>query len=236
MRATSSCPAALSRIAVPVRPWTLSGVVYGALLNHRSVLEALGDSVRQPPYKAPPQAPVLQVKPRNCLAGEGEAVGVPAGAEGVEIGASLAIVVGRTACRVDAADAFDHITGYLVAADLSLPAAGHYRPAVRLRARDGFCPLGPRVVPAAEVAAPDALAVRIEVDGRLAQATDTAGRVRGVAKLLADVTEFMTLHPGDVLLLGASQGAPRAAAGSVVRVAVEGVGALSFRLVAEGDA
>lgn len=232
----SSCPAVLSRIAVPVRPWALSGIVYGVLLNHRPALDAMGDSVHQPPYKAPPRAPVLQVKPRHTLAGEGDAIEVPADAGRVEIGASLGIVVGRTACRVAEADALDHVAGYLVAADLSLPSAGHYRPAVRLRARDGFCPLGSRVMPASEVASADALRVCIEIDGREAQVNDTADRVRGVARLLADVTEFMTLGPGDVLLLGASHGSPAAGAGSDVRISIDGVGTLSFRLIAERSA
>ena len=63
-------------------PWRLSGVVYGALLNHRPQLAALGDAVHQPPHKAPPQAPVLEVKPRHMLAGDGAVVRVPAGMAG----------------------------------------------------------------------------------------------------------------------------------------------------------
>jgi len=219
--------------AFDAAPWRLSGVVYGALLNHRPMLVALGSAADAAPYKGAPKAPVLQVKPRNTLVGDGAAVAVPAGTEALEIGACLAIVIGRAACRVSAAEAFDVIAGYTIASDIRIPHDSHYRPAVRQRARDGFCPLGPLVVPASRIAAPDALAVSVAIDGRVVQETDTADRVRTVAQLVADVTDFMTLQPGDLLLLGASHGAPLARAGQSVAITIEGIGTLTHRLVAE---
>ncbi|MFT3666078.1 fumarylacetoacetate hydrolase family protein [Piscinibacter sp.] len=214
-------------------PYRLSGTVVGALLNDPAQLAALGDAVHAAPHKAPPHAPVLEVKPRHTLAGDGAAVELPAGEAALEVGASLGIVIGATACRVDAARALSHVAGYLVALDFSLPLAAHYRPAVRLKARDGFCPLGPAVVPASAVADPDALGVDVSVDGAVAHRHTTAGRVRGVAALIADVSEFMTLQPGDVLLLGRAHGAPLARAGQTVAARIEGVGTLRARLVAE---
>lgn len=226
-------------LPIDFAPWRLTGTVYGALLNHAPELAALGDAAQQPPYKAPPRAPVLQVKPRNTLVGEGARVAVPADAAGaddsLEIGATLAIVVGRTACRLREADALAHVAGYTLACDLRVPHASHYRPAVRYRARDGFCPIAAHGVPRAAVADPDALRLTVQVDGATVHATDTAGRVRNVARLLADVTEFMTLQPGDVLLLGASHGAPRARAGQRVRIALEGIATLGFELVADAE-
>ena len=223
-------------------PFGLSGVVVGALLNHAPALAALGDAVNHPPYKGPPRAPVLQVKPRNTLAGDGAVLALPPGVEALEIGASLGIVIGRTACRVAADDALDHVAGYTIVADISVPPdhpegteGSHYRPGVRLRARDGFCPIGPRVVPAAEVAAPDALAVQVVVDGHMAQHTDTGQRVRSVARLIADISEFMTLQPGDLLLLGASADAPRAGAGQAVAIDIAGLGRLQLRVGAASE-
>jgi 5-oxopent-3-ene-1,2,5-tricarboxylate decarboxylase / 2-hydroxyhepta-2,4-diene-1,7-dioate isomerase len=213
-------------------PHRLSGVVCGVLLNHAPALAALGERAAQPPYKAAPHAPVLQVKPRNTLAANGAPVTVPAGVEQLEIGATLGIVIGQTACRVDVAQALAVVAGYTVINDLCVPHDSHYRPAVRQRARDGYCLIGP-VVAAGHIADPDALAVRIEVDGQLAQATDTGARVRGVARLLADVSDFMTLHPGDVLMLGASHGAPLVRAGQRVTLTIDGVGTLSHPVIAE---
>jgi len=222
-----------------VPPYRLSGTVVVALLNHPGHLLALGDAVHAAPYKAPPQAPVLGVKPRNTWAGDGAQIPVPT--EGVVLAASLGLVIGRSACAVAEADALDHVAGYLVAVDLHLPIPGvarHYRPAVRQRARDGFCPLG-AVVPAVQVADPDALSVQILVDGQpvLAPGTaSTAGRIRGVARLVADVSGFMTLQPGDVLLLGSGPELPVAHAGQQVVVEIGSVGRLGFGLVAEPSA
>ena len=227
--------AELPQPRMPMSPWRLSGVVYGALLNHAAELAALGDAVNAAPYKAPPQAPVLQLRPRNSLAADGARVEVPA--VGVVVGASLGLVIGRSVCRVAVGDALAHVAGYLVVADLSLPMPNpvgqHYRPAVRQRSRDGFCVLGPRVTLEASLPSPDTLAVQVLVDGKSAQATDTAQRLRGAAQLLANVSDFMTLQPGDVLLLGASAGAPMAKAGQAVEVSIVGVGSLRFELVAE---
>jgi 5-oxopent-3-ene-1,2,5-tricarboxylate decarboxylase/2-hydroxyhepta-2,4-diene-1,7-dioate isomerase len=220
-------------LSIDVAPYRLSGVVYGAQLNHRPQWLALGEAAHQPPYKAPAQAPVLAVKPRNTLAASGAQVAVPAEGHALSVGATLAVLIGRTACRVPVAEALSVVAGYTVVADLSVPHDSHYRPAVRLKARDGSCVLGTRVVPAAQVAAPDALTVQVEINGTLAQTTDTAERLRGVAALIADVTEFMTLQPGDLLLLGESAGAPRAAAGDQVRVSIAGIDALTFSLVRE---
>lgn len=211
-------------------PHRLSGTVIAALLNHRPQLAALGDAVHAAPYKAPPRAPVLAVRPRHMLAGEGDAIEVPGA---VEIGAALGIVIGRTACRVAAADAMSHVAGYLVVGELGLPLASHYRPALRQKARDGFCPLGARVIPAHQVADADALALRVLVDGQPLQASTTGDRLRGIAQLIADVSDFITLQPGDVLTLGASHGAPLAAAGQAVTIEIDGVGTLSFTLVEE---
>ena len=216
-----------------VPPFVLSGAVYVALLNHRPQLLALGDAVNHAPYKAAPKAPVLAIKPRHTLARDGDAVVVPAGHAGLEVGATLGIVIQRTACRISAGRALDVVAGFTLANDFSLPLGSHYRPSVRLKHRDGFCPLGTHVVPADDVPSPDALAVQVELDGQCVWQGSTADRVRGVAQLIADVSEFMTLQPGDLLLLGASAGAPLARAGQRVSVSINGLGTLSNTLVAQ---
>jgi 5-oxopent-3-ene-1,2,5-tricarboxylate decarboxylase/2-hydroxyhepta-2,4-diene-1,7-dioate isomerase len=213
-------------------PYHLSGTVYGTLMNDPQALVALGDSVHQAPYKAPPKAPVLYVKPRNTLTGAGATLALPAGWDALEIGATLGLVIGRTACRVSVNDALTYVAGYTIVADVSLPHDSFYRPSIRFKARDGFCPIGP-VMPASAVAHPNALGVRVYLDGQLAQATTTAGRVRAAAQLLAAVTDFMTLQPGDILMLGVSAGAPQARAGQRVAIEIDGLGRLENTVVAE---
>ena len=210
------------------------GTVYGTLLNHRDALAALGEQVHAAPYKAPPKAPVLYIKPRNTWAEPGAAVGVPADAPELEMGATLGLVIGRTACRVSETDALGFVAGYVVMNDISVPHAAVYRPSMRFKCRDGFCPIGP-VVPASASIDPDALAITVAIDGTVVQRSSTAGLIRPVARLLADVTEFMTLHPGDVLAVGVAAGSPRARAGQRVRITIEGVGELEHTLVAEDE-
>ena len=211
---------------------TIRSTVYGTLLNHRDALAALGEQVHAAPYRAPPKAPVLYIKPRNTWAQPGDAVGVPADAPELEMGATLGLVIGRTACRVSTADALSHVAGYVVMNDISVPHASYYRPSMRFKCRDGFCPMGP-VVPASGDINPDALTVTVALDGTVVHRSSTAGLIRPVAQLLADVTEFMTLHPGDVLAVGVAAGAPRARAGQQVCIAIEDVGELTHTLVAE---
>lgn len=214
-------------------PYRLSGTVYGTLLNHRPALAALGDAVDQLPYKGAPKAPVLYVKPRNTLAGHGDRVEVPLSVPALEVGAALGLVIGRTACRISESEALDHLAGYTVVTDFSVPHESFYRPSVRFKALDGSCVIGPVVVPRERIGDPDALAVRVYLDGALVESTSTADMVRGAARLLADVTDFMTLSPGDVLMLGVAAGAPLARTGQQVSVEIDGIGRLENTLVKE---
>jgi 5-oxopent-3-ene-1,2,5-tricarboxylate decarboxylase/2-hydroxyhepta-2,4-diene-1,7-dioate isomerase len=133
---------------------------------------------------------------------------------------------------VSEATALHHVAGFLIVNDVSVPHSNYFRPAVRYRARDGFCPLGPRVTPRASIADPNAFVIRTYIDGALAQTAGTADLVRPAARLLAEVTEFMTLAPGDVLAAGAAAPAPRVRAGQSVRIEIDGLGALTNPFVA----
>src|SRR5690606_14450553 len=121
----------------------VDGTVYGTLLNYQGALAALADAIHNPPYAEPPKAPILYLKPPNTWIGYGKPIPVPAAAGAVEIGAALGVVIGRTACRVSAADALDHVRGYTIVNDVTLPHTSIYRPPIRQRCRDGFCPIGP---------------------------------------------------------------------------------------------
>jgi 5-oxopent-3-ene-1,2,5-tricarboxylate decarboxylase / 2-hydroxyhepta-2,4-diene-1,7-dioate isomerase len=226
-------PSTPGRIPFDVPPFALSGTVYGTLLNHRTALAALAGQLDSPPYQAPPRAPVLYLKPRNTLAADGDPVWMPPSVPELEVGACLGIVLGRTACRLTEEDALDHVAGFLIVNDVSVPHPDYYRPSVRYKARDGFCPLGPRVTALAAAGDPDALLIRTYVDGVLAQTAGTADLIRSTARLLADVTEFMTLAPGDVLAMGAAAPAPRVRAGQTAAIEIDELGTLTNRFLPE---
>jgi 5-oxopent-3-ene-1,2,5-tricarboxylate decarboxylase / 2-hydroxyhepta-2,4-diene-1,7-dioate isomerase len=227
--------AGYSSMPFDVPPYRLSGTVYGALMNHRSALAAIGEAASRPPYLGPPVAPVLYIKPRNTLAVCGSVVRIPAGTPELEVGACLGLVIGRTACRIAEPQALDYVAGYLIVADVSVPHSTFHRPSIRYKARDGFCPLGPVVTARAAVANPDALMLRTYIDGALVQTASSSDLVRPAARMLADVTEFMTLAPGDVLALGAAAPAPRVRSGQTLAIEIDGLGRLS-NTFADADA
>jgi 5-oxopent-3-ene-1,2,5-tricarboxylate decarboxylase/2-hydroxyhepta-2,4-diene-1,7-dioate isomerase len=142
------------------------------------------------------------------------------------VGACLGLVMGRAACRLSASRALEHVAGYLIVADISVPHASFHRPSIRYKARDGYCPLGPAVTARAAIADPDALTIRAYVDDVLVQTSSTADLIRPTARLLEDVTEFMTLAPGDVLAAGAAAPAIRVRSGQTLRIEIGGLGSL----------
>lgn len=222
-----------SIVPMDVAPYRLSGRVYGTLVNHRSALALLGGSVNAAPYKAAPRAPVLYIKPRNTLVGPGTPVSIPTDVQELEVGACLGLVIGRTACGVAERSALEFVAGYIIINDVSVPHTAYYRPSIRFKARDGFCPMGPRVVPRDAVPDPDELSVDVYINGILSQSARTSELIRPVARLLADVTEFMTLSAGDVLAVGAAAPAPRVRAGDVAVIQIDAVGCLETSFIGE---
>ncbi len=210
-----------------------SGTVFGVLFNFPGELAALGDAVNATPYVAPPRAPVLYIKPLNTWIGAGMPVALPADVPAVRVGVSLGLVIGRTATRVSEAHALDYIAGYTVVNDITEPHESYYRPPLRENCRDGFCPIGPWIVGREAVRDPAKLTLRTYVNGELRQENSTAVLARPIPRLLADITEFMTLNEGDVLMVGVPENRPLARVGDRVAVEVEGVGRLENPLVAE---
>ena len=183
-----------------------SGTVYGTLLNFKRARDAIEQRMHEPPYKAPPQAPVLYVKPANTWTANSGLIEVPAKADGtageVTVGATVAVVIGPEALIGGASDATNHIAGYVLMNDLSLPQPDFFRPPVKYNCLDGFLGIGAELVSAADVGNPATFALEVRIDGELRQSVAFADLVRSVPQLLADVSAFMTLRPGDVLLLG----------------------------------
>ncbi len=207
--------------------------VYGVIMNDPASVSRLGDAARQPPYKELPAAPVLYIKPRNTWAPEGGAVRLPAGERAVEVGAVIGLRMGRDAARLRPESALDAVDACLLAADLSLPHADYYRPAIRQKCFDGSLPM--RLLPPRAVRELQSLALRTWIDGERREERRLADLLRAPARLLADVTEFMTLRQGDVLLTGVVYQSPVARTGAHVRVEVPGLARLAFTVETEEE-
>lgn len=207
--------------------------VVGALLNFRGAWAAMEPAMGREPHYKPPVHPVLYIKPANTWRASGEPVVLPADVSEIEIGATLGVVMGRTASRVPAQEALEYVAGYVIVHDVTVPHTSLLRPPLKQKCRDGFCPIS-AVVPAVEVGNPDDLAIRVYVNGQLRMENCTANLVRNVSRLISDVSEFMSLAPGDILLVGVPENAPHAGAGDRVAIEIDGLGRLENRLSAEG--
>lgn len=216
----------------PPHQWGVS--VYGVMLNHQPAWDAMAPAMSQAPHRSAPQAPVLYLKPRNTHTGDGP-IAVPTGQAELELGACLALVMGRTTRGVEPSEALSHVSGLLTVADVRIPHDSLYRPSVRFIAHDGFCPMAARVTPLAEAGNPDDLAVTVWVDGQAVHHTTTGNRRRTAAQLIADVSAFMTLNPGDMLLMGVSHGAPRVRAGQHSHIEIQGLTPLTNQWIPAGD-
>lgn len=104
----------------------------------------------------------------------------PKGVERLQPGPALGVVIGKSASRVSVENALQHVAGYTIVNEFSLPEDSYYRPAVKAKCRDGFCALGPELVPAAQVADPHELELKLWVNGELRQHNSTANFVRGI--------------------------------------------------------
>jgi 5-oxopent-3-ene-1,2,5-tricarboxylate decarboxylase/2-hydroxyhepta-2,4-diene-1,7-dioate isomerase len=208
--------------------------VVGTLLNFEGTWAAMAPAMHREPHNKPPVHPVLYIKPANTWARGGDAIVLPADVPEVEVGATLGIVFGRTVAGVSPQQALAAVAGYVIVNDVTVPHASVLRPPLQQKCRDGFCPIGP-LVPAAAVADPDALAIRVRVNGELKLQNTTAHLLRGVARLISDVSEFMSFAPGDVLLVGVPENPPLARAGDHVAIEIEGLGTLENDLVAEAQ-
>jgi 5-oxopent-3-ene-1,2,5-tricarboxylate decarboxylase/2-hydroxyhepta-2,4-diene-1,7-dioate isomerase len=211
----------------------VDGTVYGTLLNYKGALALLSDGVNKAPYKESPKAPILYIKPTNTLIGYGAPIPLPSDVERLEIGACLGVLIGRTATNVSVEQALEFVAGYTIVNDVSVPHDSFFRPAVKHKARDGFCPAGPWIVDAAHLDNPDDLGIRVYINGELKQENRTSNLIRPISKLIADVTEFMTLHKGDTLLVGVPEGAPTAGEGDDVKIEIDGIGHLENTIVGE---
>ena len=199
------------------------GTVYGTRMNFRGEHDALGAQMNDAPYKAPPQAPVLYVKPANTWTENGGTIAIPAGVAEVEVGATVAIVM-RSAREIE---------GFVLMNDVSIPHESFYRPPVKYNAIDGFLGIGDRIRARNEAGDPAVFKLEVHVNGELKQTVRFSQLVRPADKLLADVAEFMTFGPGDMLMLGTDAGRPRVKSGDRVEIKMPALGTLTNLFVAE---
>ncbi|WP_279164445.1 fumarylacetoacetate hydrolase family protein [Thermus scotoductus] len=204
------------------------GKVIGVALNYADHAEELGLSRpgALPEGQTGIAEPALFWKPNTSLLPHKGVVLYPKGARFVHYEVELAVVVGRPMKRVKAKDALDYVLGYTIANDLVVRdyVSNTFRPPIRAKGRDTFLPLGPFLVE--EVEDPQDLWLKAYVNEELRQEGHTSRMLYSVAELLEYISEFMTLEPYDVILTGTPKGISRVLPGDVMRLEVQGLGAL----------
>jgi 2-keto-4-pentenoate hydratase/2-oxohepta-3-ene-1,7-dioic acid hydratase in catechol pathway len=182
---------------------------------------------------AVPPEPVIFMKATSAIVGPNDPIVIPRGSLKTDWEVELAVIIGKKAKYVSEADAMDHVAGYAVTNDVSERAfqterAGQW---TKGKSCDNFGQIGPWLVTRDEVADPQNLKMWLTVNGATEQNGSTATMVYGVKFLVSYLSQFMTLHPGDVISTGTPPGVgmgkkpPRyLKAGDVVELGVEGLG------------
>lgn len=155
-----------------------------------------------------PTEPVMFMKALSSLTGPNDEVMLPRGSTHSDWEVELAVVIGKTARYVGKAEALSHVAGYAVANDVSERYNQKQRGSQwsKGKGHDSFCPLGPWLVTADEIADPQALDMFLDVNGQRMQTGNTRTMIFDVAEIIAYVSEYITLYPGDVLITGTPPG------------------------------
>ncbi|MFI0811282.1 fumarylacetoacetate hydrolase family protein [Streptomyces echinatus] len=183
----------------------------------------------------PPPEPVVFLKAPDTVVGPHDTVLVPRGSVKTDWEVELAVVIGRTARYLDSAEeGLAHVAGYAVAHDVSEREFQIERGGTWDKGKncETFNPLGPWLVTADEVADPQALPLKLWVNGELRQDGTTAEQIFPVGEVVRYLSRFMTLYPGDVINTGTPAGVamgqpepkPYLRAGDVVELEIEGLG------------
>jgi 2-keto-4-pentenoate hydratase/2-oxohepta-3-ene-1,7-dioic acid hydratase in catechol pathway len=190
-----------------------------------------------------PKEPVLFSKYATALIGHEDDIVLPAVSQEVDYEAELVIVVGRRGRHVSAADAVQHVAGYTVGHDVSArdwQLKKDQRQWMVGKTFDTFAPTGPWLVTADDVPDPHKLPIRLRLNGRVMQDSNTSQMVFQVGAVLAYLSQVFTLEPGDLIFTGTPPGVGIARKppvylkpGDVVEVEIEGVGLLRNRCVKE---
>ena len=217
-----------------LRPVTEQPVICVAL-NYAGHYDELADTLQHPPYKQPPRQPVFFIKPRNTLAGYLGEIPCPDGTDLIYTGAGLGFVIGRTASRVTREQGLDYVGGYTIYNDFTLAEDSYFRPPVTTKCLDGYGPVGPYIMDPEEITGPHDLAISTYVNGELKQTASTNDLRLPIPAIIEELTEFMTLAPGTVIVSGFPPDRVAVQPGDEVRVEIEQIGSLVNRIVKDAD-
>ena len=188
--------------------------------NYAAHAEELGNKI--------PEQPLLFFKPPSSLVGDGDAIQLPSASQQVEHEGEIGVVMGKALRRADKAATLDAVAGMTCVNDVTARdlqrTDGQW---TRAKGFDTFCPMGPRLVPLADLPPLDELEVICRVNGEERQHGYVRQMAFDIPTILAYISEIMTLEPGDLVATGTPSGVGPLHPGDRVEVEVPGVGVLS---------
>ena len=228
-------------------PLPMPGAIYCAGANYRDHVEEMARAQNIQPEPDPHTLGLKSwhfIKSSRCVTAPDVVIPLPKHSKKVDWEAELGVVIGKAARNVPMERALDVVAGYTIGNDLSARDVSRRQGIsdtspfkfdwVGQKCFDGACPLGPWIVPAADVGDPHKLKIELKVNGVTKQSSNTSELIFNVVEQISHLSERITLHPGDVILTGtpAGVGAGRGEflkAGDEVRITIERVGDLVNR-------
>lgn len=188
--------------------------------------------------------PYAFTKPISAVAGPNDTLVLPANTTQPDWEIELGVIIGREAYCVSAANAMDHVAGYAIVNDISardLIARTDYKMLgtdwLKSKGQPGFLPFGPVIVPARFIPDPQALPLRLTVNGQIMQDETTADMIFGIARQIEYISSFARLLPGDIICTGSPAGNGThygrfLQPGDVMKAHIEGLGMQRVECVA----
>lgn len=211
----------------------VQGSIFGIALNFKELFESWKGRFNEKPYVSEPKKPVLFIKTPNTRNQSGNAVHKQKD-DTLQAGPSLGIVIGKSTSRVSKSEALSHIAGYVVVNEWSLAEESYYRPAIKAKCQDGFCVVGTPIA-ADQVSNVNDLALRVFVNGELKQEGTTANWIRTPEQIIEEISEYMPLNEGDIILTGTPYGRVAVEAGDEVRIEIDQLGSVTNTVQEEGN-
>ena len=178
-----------------------------------------------------PEEPVIFLKPPSSLVYDGDDIVYPPLTQELHYEAELGVVIGRTCKSVLIKDAYQYIEGYVCANDVTARDLqrkdGQW---TRSKSFDTFCPIGKTVIPR-DMVNPNRLRIMAFLNDKTVQDSNTSDMIFPVADIVAFISSVMTLLPQDLILTGTPSGVGPMQKGDLIRIEIEGIGAISNRIV-----
>ena len=214
-------------------PWNTPGKLICIGLNYVDHAKETGNPI--------PKEPIVFLKANSSLNGPNDTVMMPKGSKKSDWEVELGVVIGTRADNVSQKDALNHVAGYTICNDVSEREwqIEHGPTWTKGKSFDTFCPIGPWLVSADEVANPQRLDMWLDVNGERCQTGNTKTMIFGVAKLVSYLSKFMPLNPGDVISTGTPPGVGSGfkppkflKKGDVITLGIDGLGQQKQNVIA----